>query len=120
MTEETDAIREKIIFTLINEGKPMRHNELARKSGLYPQLLKYHLPTLISLGLVLKLGMDGDTFYTPQMIFMNKEIDEKIQDKMGDAIKILANNLCFEQCENKERAIRACFIAWLDQKLRAL
>jgi len=91
-------IRLEILMTLIKNSKVMTLSEIANKLKIPHQLVSYHLPILENMGLIIK---DGQKYFC-QPAFIDKALQVKMLEKLGEITPEFAKSLYLDESETKE------------------
>lgn len=78
----TSDIRTRILMKLIDNAEFMTLSGISDELNVPHQLVSYHLPILLAMGLIIK----EDTFYYCQPVFIEKNLQIKIMEKLSDFI----------------------------------
>lgn len=89
----------KIVFSMIKKNKALSLSEIAKASKLPRQLVNYHLPLLISKGLVLA---NEDKSYMLQPYFY---IQGELIECLKPLVNHIAENICIDDIDDIEKAI---------------
>lgn len=104
----------KIFLTMLDADKPLRLTEISDHCKMSPQLVKYHLPNMVKDGLIVPIDIDGEKYYSVQLVFLNTALFDKLSSKIIPVVKIIADNVSYEYAEgDKEDVIRNCLVAYI-------
>jgi len=104
----------KIFLTMLDADKPLRLTEISNLCRMSPQLTKYHIPNMVKDGLIVPIDIDGERYYSVQLVFLNTSLFDKLSTKIVPIIKIIADNVSYEYSEgSKEDVIRNCLISYI-------
>lgn len=78
---ETDT-RYEIFKTLVSGNRMMTLSEIAKHLKMDQQRVSYHLPKLVSSGIVIKDGYN----YFPQPIFLDEDLHALCAEKLSDIV----------------------------------
>jgi len=92
---EDSGIKERIVLAVANTGKPLTLSEIENKTGITRQLIRYHIPSLISNGVLLPIEHDGKRFYSAQLPFISDEVFDSMVDMLSSIVDKVSENLVF-------------------------
>lgn len=95
----TSDIRTRILMKLIDNAKFMTLSDLKNELNVPHQLISYHLPILIDMGLIIK---DGQQYYC-QPVFIEPELQTKIMEKLSEFIPEYHNKIYCESDEDQDK-----------------
>ena len=94
-----------ILDTLIKHRLPLNLYQLAKKSGLTHQRIRYVLPKLIIQGLVVPVKNGSNISYTVQAIHTDRKLIKEILTLTEPIVKTIYNKLELEHLEDHEEAL---------------
>lgn len=104
----------KIFLTMLDADRPLRPADISQLTGLSRQVISYHVPNMVKDGLVVPLEINGQNYFSVQMVFLNNALFKKLSDGIMPIIRVIGDNVSYEYTDNgKEDVIRNCLIAYI-------
>jgi len=103
------STRIDILMTLINNAKEMTLTEISKELGIAHQLVDYHLPILLDMGLIIEIGEERKYFCQPA--FIDPDIQQEIAEMVSDIMPNFLEQIYlddFTTPEDKTKALMNC------------
>ncbi len=97
-----------IVETMQKADKPLIMNHIAKRAGISPQLVDYHLEQLINKGLVLLVKDNDKKYYILQPIFYDENWLDALYKMLTPFVEGMSGRIGYEQCSleiSSERVI---------------
>ena len=95
----TSDIRTKILMKLIDNAEFMTLSGISDELNVPHQLVSYHLPILIDMGLIIK----EENYYYCQPVFIEPELQTKIMEKLSEFIPEYHDKIYCESDEEQDK-----------------
>ena len=105
-----DKKKAQIAFFLYDYRNPATCADISKGTGIYIQLIKYHLPTMITKGWVLKIEDKNKNRYMLQPFFYDEGIMDTVIESLVPIVEFI-NNDQFEENQYdipRKDAIMSC------------
>jgi len=98
--------RLEILMCLINNARMMKLSDIAEELDTTPQLVGYHLPFLLDMGLIL----EDDRRYFCQPAFIDQGVQQLMAENLGESVENFASrlHLDFERYDDRIEALINC------------
>lgn len=102
----------RIIETLRRAGKPLIAQHIAKRSHLYPQLVRYHLGQMVEWGMVTTSNSEDKTFYQLQKPYYDEQLMEALSEMLIPYMQNMSKDMDFSQVKvsTGEAVIRNLFM----------
>lgn len=105
----------RIAITIANSPEGYTLTELEKKLKIPRQLIRYHLPTLIKMGLVITQKKDNKTIYIAQKVFSDDDVFSSLINCYSNIIDIVSNNIKYvDNGISKEEVLKNNLKLFLD------
>ncbi|MCJ7634895.1 hypothetical protein MUP77_21215 [Candidatus Bathyarchaeota archaeon] len=102
----------RIIETLRRAGRPLIAQHIAKRSHLYPQLVRYHLGQMVEWGMVTTSNSEDKTFYQLQKPYYDEQLMEVLSEMLIPYMQNMSKDIDYSQVKvsTGEAAIRNLFM----------
>ncbi|MBU1173175.1 MAG: winged helix-turn-helix domain-containing protein [Proteobacteria bacterium] len=102
----------RIIEALRRAEKPLIAQHIAKRSHLYPQLVRYHLGQMVEWGMVTTSTVEDKTFYQLQQPYCDEQLMEVLSELLIPYMQHMSEGMDFSQAKVSvgEAVIRNLFM----------